>query len=67
MKGEIYVYKINTDKEPEVATAIGIRALPTLLFVPMEGTPGASEGFVPKEELLKAIDTFLLKKSTIKE
>lgn len=67
LKGEIYVYKINTDKEPEVATAMGIRALPTLLFVPMEGTPSGSEGFVPKEELLKAIDLFLLKKSTIKE
>ena len=33
--GEIYIYKINTEIEQELAGAFGIRSIPTLLFVPM--------------------------------
>ena len=61
-KGQIYVYKINTDKEPEIARALGIRALPTLFFIPMKGKPRGNEGFVTKEQLHEAINSFLLKK-----
>ena len=61
-KDEIYVYKINTDKEPEIATAVGIRVLPTLLFIPLDGKPKSNEGFIPKENLIKIVDSVLLKK-----
>lgn len=61
-KDEIYVYKINTDKEPEIATAVGIRVLPTLLFIPIDGKPKGNEGFIPKENLINIIDSLLLKK-----
>ena len=30
-KGKIVVYKIDTDKEPELSAAFGIRSIPTLL------------------------------------
>ena len=33
-KGKVYIYKVNTDKDPEIARAFGIRALPTLIFFP---------------------------------
>ena len=62
LKDDIYIYKINTDKEPDVARAFGIRALPTLLFIPAEGEPQGYEGFLAKEQLYEAINSLLLKK-----
>lgn len=61
-KDQIVIYKIDTDKEKELAQAFGIRSIPTLLFVPMEGQPQISQGAMPKEALIEAINTVLLKK-----
>lgn len=60
--GQIYIYKINTDQEQELAGAFGIRSIPSLLFVPMEGQPRMSMGAMPKDQLKKAIDEVLLVK-----
>lgn len=59
---EIVIYKINTEKEPELAAAFGIRSIPSLLFVPMGEKPQMSQGAMSKADLKKAIDTLLLKK-----
>jgi thioredoxin len=64
---EIYVYKINIDKERELAKAFGIQSIPTFLFVPMDETPQISMGALPKEAFKEAIDTFLVKKEQKKE
>lgn len=61
-KGKIIVYKINVDKEQELAAAFGISGLPTLLFIPMQGAPQSLMGLQPKEELTKMIDGTLLGK-----
>ena len=34
----IYIYKINTEEEQELAAAFGIRSIPTLLFIPVSYT-----------------------------
>lgn len=60
--GQIYIYKINTDKEQELAGAFGIRSIPTLLFVPMNEAPQMAQGALPKAEFKKAIEEVLLKK-----
>jgi len=57
--GKIYIYKVNTDKEQELAGAFGIRSIPSLLFVPMTGQPRMSMGAMPKDQLKKAIDELL--------
>ncbi|MFV0470403.1 MAG: thioredoxin [Dysgonomonas sp.] len=61
-EGEIYVYKVNTEEEQELAALFGIRSIPSLLFVPMDEAPRMAQGAVPKMELKKAIDEILLKK-----
>lgn len=61
-KDEIIIYKVNTEKEPELAGAFGIRSIPTLLFIPVSGKPRIVMGAQPKAELKKTIDTFLLSK-----
>lgn len=58
----IYVYKINTEEEQELAAAFGIQSIPTLLFVPMEGAPQMAQGAMPKNALKETIDKVLLNK-----
>lgn len=60
--GEIYIYKINTEEEQELAAAFGIRSIPTLLFVPMGENPQMAQGAMPKESFKQAINELLLKK-----
>ena len=60
-KGKVYIYKVNTDKDPEIARAFGIRALPTLIFFPKKGEHVKSEGFLPKTTIEEKIKTHLLK------
>lgn len=59
--GKIYVYKIDTDKEEELSVKFGIRSIPTLLFVPMQGMPLRHVGALPKQGLKQVIDDTLLK------
>lgn len=59
---QIYIYKIDTEEERELAAVFGIRSIPTLLFVPMEGKPQMAQGAMPKAALKEAIDNVLLKK-----
>lgn len=61
-EGEVIIYKVNVDNERDIATAFGIRSLPTLFFVPKQGSPSVVEGFLPKEELYKAMNATILKK-----
>ena len=61
-KIDIFIYKINVDNEKELAAAFGIQSIPTFLFIPKEGQPQISMGALPREEFVKQIDTFLLKK-----
>lgn len=60
--GQIYVYKINVDKEPDLASAFGIQSIPTIWFVPMKGDPKIVQGALPKEQLKGYVESVLLKK-----
>jgi thioredoxin len=63
--GEIYVYKIDTDVERELASLFGIRSIPSFLFIPSEGQPTMTSGIArtpeeTKEMFRKMIDELLL-------
>lgn len=60
--GEIYIYKIDTEAELELSALFGIRSIPSLLFIPMNGTPQMARGALPKNALKEAIDKVLLEK-----
>ncbi len=62
--GEIIIYKVDTEKQRELASAFGIRSIPSLLFVPASGQPQMSQGALPKEQFVKVINEFLLKKES---
>jgi thioredoxin len=59
-KGKIYVYKINVDQEKELASVFGASSIPLLVFIPVNGSPLANRGALPKEEIKNAIDKVLL-------
>ncbi|MFA7115944.1 MAG: thioredoxin [Bacteroidales bacterium] len=60
---QIIIYKVDTDKEKELARDFGIQSIPTMLFIPVVGSPQVSKGALPKESLKKLIDEFLLQKN----
>ena len=64
---DIYVYKIDVDKEPELAAMFGVQSIPMFLFIPMDEQPQMAMGALPKKSFKEAIDTFLLKKEALKE
>ena len=61
MVAPIVVYKVNTEKEPDLAAAFGIRSIPSILFIPMSGKPQMLQGAMPKDAFKKAIEEYLLK------
>ena len=59
---DIGIYKINVDKERELAGTFGVSSIPTILFVPMKGEPQVSMGALPEESFVKMIEEVLLEK-----
>ena len=59
--GKVNIYKVDTDKEQELAAMFGIRSIPSILFVPKEGQPQMAMGALPKDALKDAISSVLLK------
>jgi thioredoxin 1 len=53
-EGKLDVYKVNTEEELELASAFGIRSIPSFLFVPSDGQPQMATGALPKETFIKA-------------
>lgn len=60
-KDDIVIYKIDTDKEKELAQIFGIRSIPSILYCPTEGQPTMTMGALPKAEFEKMITDILLK------
>ncbi len=59
-QGKIVVYKVDTDKEKDLAQSLGITNLPTLLFIPIKGNPQVTLGLIPKETIVNKINGLLL-------
>ncbi len=65
--GKINIYKIDTDKEQELAAVFGIQGIPSFLFCPMEGRPTMTSGIArtpeeTKQMFRQQIDQILLGK-----
>jgi thioredoxin 1 len=57
--GKLNVFKVNTEEEQELASAFGIRSIPSFLFVPADGQPQMAMGALPKETFIKAFKDVL--------
>lgn len=59
-KNQIYIYKIDTDQEEELANYFNILSIPTLFFVPLKGEPKILKGALSKTILKNEIERSLL-------
>lgn len=64
-KGQINIYKVNTEEEQELAGAFGIRSIPSLLFIPLNEQPQMAAGALPKDALKDIIEKVLLKAEVV--
>ncbi|MFC1679255.1 thioredoxin [Elusimicrobiota bacterium] len=46
--GKVDVYKVDTEKEQELAGIFDISSIPTLLFIPKDGKPQIAVGALPQ-------------------
>jgi len=51
--GTLYVYKIDTEKERELASVFGIRSIPSFLYIPVSGKPVMMAGIRRSKEETK--------------
>ena len=58
-EGKLDIYKVDTEKEQELASVFGIRSIPSILFVPKEGQPQMAMGALPKDTFEKAFKDVL--------
>jgi len=58
-QGKLDIYRVNTEEQQELAAAFGIRSIPSILFVPLNGKPQMAIGALPKNTIKKAISEIL--------
>ncbi len=65
-KGQIIVYKVNTDQEKELARAFKIQGIPAFLWIPRNGKPTMSSGIASSKEETKAMFEKMIKEVLLK-
>lgn len=58
--GKVDVYKVNVEQEEELSALFGVRSIPTLVFIPMDGRIQASQGAMGRPQLEEAVEKILL-------
>lgn len=51
----LQVYKVDVDKEPELAQLFNATSIPLMIFIPKNGKPFAVSGFRPQEQIEQII------------
>jgi len=54
--GAVDFYSIDVETNPDVANALKVRNIPTLLICPIKGDPQPVVGLYPEQELIRRID-----------
>lgn len=60
---QLIIYKVDTEKEQELAGMFGIQSIPTFLFIPVDGEPMMQPGAFPKKVFKEIIEEHLLPKA----
>ena len=57
--GEVDFYRINVDKNSDIADVFQIRSIPLLLICPLQGEPKTVIGLYPQQEFIRVINQAL--------
>ena len=63
---QVKFYKVDTERERELAGVFRINSIPQVLYIPVDGEPILLKGLYPKENIVEIIDEYLLKKPKAK-
>jgi thioredoxin len=58
-KDKLDIYKVDTEDQQELAAVFGIKSIPSLLFIPVEGQPQMAMGALPKDSFKQAFKEVL--------
>ncbi|CAD6243316.1 unnamed protein product [Miscanthus lutarioriparius] len=58
-EGKLKCYKLNTDENPDIATQLGIRSIPTMMIFKNGEKKDAVIGAVPESTLVTCIDKYV--------
>lgn len=59
-ENQLIIYKVDTEKEEELAAVFGIQSIPTFLFIPLKEDPLIQPGALDKNIFRMIIDKHLL-------
>ena len=57
--GEVDFYRINVDKNSDIADVFQIRSIPLLLICPLQGEPKTVIGLYPQQEFIRVLNQAL--------
>ena len=60
--GKIVIYKVDIDKNRDLAKAFNVSSIPAVLYIPLDGEPVMTVGSRDKGKFTSEIETLLLKK-----
>lgn len=58
--GRVDIYKVDVEQEEELAARFGVRSIPTLVFIPMNGPIKTVQGAVGKPQLEALVKEHLI-------
>lgn len=65
--GKVDIYKMDIEEELEVSQQFGVKSVPTLVFIPLDGKPAIQAGAPNKSQLKEIIDDRLFTKNLKKD
>ena len=61
LDGKIVIYKVDIDKNRDLAKAFNVSSIPAVLYIPLDGEPLMTVGSRDKGKFITEINTILLK------
>ena len=57
-KDKLVIYKIDVDREKELAKFFGVKVMPTIFFIPMQGKATYAQGNMTQDQLKEIVDQY---------
>ena len=57
-KDKLVIYKIDVDREKELAKFFGVKVMPTIFFIPMQGKATYAQGYMTQDQLKEIVDQY---------
>ena len=56
--GKLVIYKIDVDRERELAQFFGVKAMPTIYFIPTKGKATYAQGYMTQDQLKAIVEQY---------